>query len=235
MERNHATEKKMGHKRKLFTLVELLIVIAIIAILASLLLPALKKASDSGKEAFCKGNLRQNHLNLMSYTVDFNDYMPISIVVSSSSAWKNFVDLGYVRNTNIFDCPSDATRTPSSTTYPGNGHYYNYPWHKGNNQAYIWWFYCMYYTSTEVWIKTPLKVSSLKTPTLDIAALDGETQNHSTPFYYAVASSYTNDYSTFEDWDRHNNGSNHIFIDGSAKKLNYSKYMNEYHEKGDSW
>jgi len=53
-----------------------LVVIAIIAILAALLLPALKKAKEAAHRSACVGNLRQVGLVKMSYAEDFGPYLP---------------------------------------------------------------------------------------------------------------------------------------------------------------
>ncbi len=61
-----------GSEAKCFTLVELLIVIAIIAILAALLLPALNKARAAGHAAKCIGNLKQIATATALYADDNN-------------------------------------------------------------------------------------------------------------------------------------------------------------------
>lgn len=59
-----------------FTLVELLAVITVIAIVASLLLPALSRAKHRADAAVCQNNLRQIGIGLQSYLGDFERYPP---------------------------------------------------------------------------------------------------------------------------------------------------------------
>jgi prepilin-type N-terminal cleavage/methylation domain-containing protein len=59
-----------GRHAKRFTLIELLIVVAIIAILAAMLLPALSRAKEMGRRAVCKSNQRQIVLGVVQYADD---------------------------------------------------------------------------------------------------------------------------------------------------------------------
>ena len=69
-----------------FTLVELLIVVAIIAILASMILPALRSALDKSRAISCATNHKQLGTATFLYVDDNKGYMPSSNVNYSSTA-----------------------------------------------------------------------------------------------------------------------------------------------------
>ncbi len=59
-----------------FTLVELLVVITVMALLASMLFPALSRAKANGLATVCLNNLNQLALGWHIYTLDHNDSLP---------------------------------------------------------------------------------------------------------------------------------------------------------------
>lgn len=101
-----------------FTLIEPLVVISIIAILASLLLSGLAGAKESARSAKCKGNLRQMGIALRLYLDENQKYppllknppfLPILPNYATNRAWRDSLIQQASGNTNIFQCPSKLT------------------------------------------------------------------------------------------------------------------------------
>lgn len=69
-----------------FTLVELLVVIGIIAVLISVLLPALRKARESAQRVNCASNLRQIYSGLNLYANEYKGVVPLGYQGSNTPA-----------------------------------------------------------------------------------------------------------------------------------------------------
>jgi prepilin-type N-terminal cleavage/methylation domain-containing protein len=104
-----------------FTLVEMLVVIAAIAILAALLLPVISAAKRKAQRTVCVNNLRQINLGIRMYCDDSHDSSPgtngtaltatniLPLYTSYKALMKNYVGLNGASSSQdkLFHCPAD--------------------------------------------------------------------------------------------------------------------------------
>ncbi len=103
------------HTKQAFTLIEILVVIAIIAILAAILFPAFARARENARRSSCQSNLKQIGLGILQYSQDYDERM-----ISGQSGgvlWKELLQ-PYVKSKPIFACPSNPNRDSLATNYP---------------------------------------------------------------------------------------------------------------------
>ncbi len=117
--------------RKGFTLIEILVVIAIIALLMAILTPALRKAKENARQTICRSNLRDIGLGLFLY-LQSNDYTMADSRRTNGFFWYDsrtnlrktydneaywgvaYID--YIKQTKVFGCPS--FRKTAELIYP---------------------------------------------------------------------------------------------------------------------
>jgi prepilin-type N-terminal cleavage/methylation domain-containing protein/prepilin-type processing-associated H-X9-DG protein len=98
-----------------FSLIELLVVMAVIAILAAILLPVLSRAKESGRSTACVSNLHQIGLALQMYVDENKNTLPVmrdapmdtNAVSTNTMPSPNIVLKTELGNTNVLRCPSD--------------------------------------------------------------------------------------------------------------------------------
>lgn len=210
-------EKKMRRKR--FTLIELLIVISIIAILASMLLPALNKARLTAIRMKCLSNHKQWSLLMANYTSDFNGFNVLEIdkTVDPNTwyFWNMVLSKQYSLSTKsksyssaLFGkCPADqSTKTVSYGI--------NYTWGVRNADG------------TYSYVTANIRDSQIKQPSYLILSID----SLRAPDFSAHSSGWSSNFPLL--W--HDYQMNMSFADGHAASMK-ARTFGLYAAKSDGW
>lgn len=134
---------RCSREPKAFTLIELLCVMAVIGILASLLLPVLNQAQARAKRVGCLNNLRQVGVAFQSFAHDHNGQFPMAVPVASGGSsefallsyqvagqfyfsFRNFLALlNELVSPRLLACPAD-TRLPAASFISFNNEHLSY-------------------------------------------------------------------------------------------------------------
>jgi prepilin-type N-terminal cleavage/methylation domain-containing protein len=173
-------------RRKLaFTLPELLIVLAIITILASVLFPVLSQAKASAYKVTCLSNFKNLQIASLQYVNDWNDRaMPVNHQPSAPAnsqndrTWVQLI-LPYAKAFRIYNCPSDTGARPAAETtfdqdlVPGDTYskYYSASLrvNAGYNYAYL---APLYRLSNGQWTAEPRVLTSVAEPSNTLLFVD---------------------------------------------------------------
>lgn len=106
-----------------FTLVELMVVIAIVGVLVAILLPAVQAARESARRATCTNNLKQMGIALLDYH-NANETLPPGAVMREGSLWSAYL-LPHLEQQPLWESLTIDYLDPRPYAHPGPN--YTYP------------------------------------------------------------------------------------------------------------
>lgn len=147
---NCAGDPIPGRKAPAFSLLELLVVMAVITVLAGMFLPAIGRAGAGARAIECVSNLRQLQVAWQIYVDEYRGVLPLNLASETSGVWRSSPDswtgdshaprdtgpdhlqngslwrAGALRSAGVFRCPDDrsrsmAARVPRTRSYSMNG------------------------------------------------------------------------------------------------------------------
>ena len=194
-----------------FTLVELLVVMAIIAILMAMLLPSISRAKAKAQQTSCLNNMRQLNLAATMYASDHDEEYPIRR--PPTNAWPHKLK-PYFLSWQIIACPSDrfgivgllADDANPKRSYLINGFndYFKANLSPADYKAFQQWRYTH-----------GMRVAAIKRPSDTIVF--GEKRSGSRHVHMDTdQGNRGNDFEEIEH-KRHGQGSNFAFADGSSR------------------
>jgi prepilin-type N-terminal cleavage/methylation domain-containing protein len=167
----------MKGSRKAFTLPELLVVFAILAVMAGILFPVFYSARSAAKRIGCITNFRQAGVAVGLYLQDYDDtYMPVNykqpMDTSDSKNDRTWVQLimPYAPDYGIFRCPADNSDRPRREGYfeadavPGDTYSQYYTASLRTNLGFNFVYFSPIYEYTDHWASQPKSSSQVTEP-----------------------------------------------------------------------